>query len=105
MSNCWLHRFSLVTELRVRGIPNSSPTNACSHVCGSERLGCHAGQGCHAGLNRSAGVAPEVNQRIPLHAGDKAHKQGIYPGSEIKVDVTRSPKRGRIQSTVVVQKF
>ena len=55
--------------------------------------------------NSSAGVAPEVNQSIPLHTGDKAHKQGIYPGFEIKIDVTRSPKRGPIKSTVVVQKI
>ena len=29
-----------------------------------------------------AGVAPEVNMRNPSHAGEKAHKQGIYPGFE-----------------------
>ena len=28
---------------------------------------------------RSADVAPEVNQWIPLHAGDKAHKQRDLP--------------------------
>ena len=31
---------------------------------------------------RSAGVAPEVNLRNPLHAGDKAHKEGNYPDFE-----------------------
>ena len=33
---------------------------------------------------RSAGVAPEVNLRIPLHAGDEAYKQGIHSGFEIQ---------------------
>ena len=28
----------------------------------------------------SAGVAPEVNLRNPLYAGNEAHKQGIHPG-------------------------
>ena len=31
---------------------------------------------------RSAGVAPEVNLRNPLHEGKKQHKQGIHPGFE-----------------------
>ena len=34
------------------------------------------------GVKRSAGVASEVNLRKPLQAGDKVHKQGIYPGFE-----------------------
>ena len=28
---------------------------------------------------RSAGVAPEVNLRIPLYVGNKAHRQGDPP--------------------------
>ena len=39
---------------------------------------------------RSAGVAPEVNLRNPLHGGDEAHKQETQP---CKVDFTRSPKQ------------
>ena len=31
---------------------------------------------------KSAGVAPEVNLRNPLHAGDKACKRVIHPGFE-----------------------
>ena len=30
----------------------------------------------------SAGAAPEVNLRKPLHAGDKAGKRGIHRGFE-----------------------
>ena len=33
-------------------------------------------------IKRSAGLAPEFNLRISLHAGKEAHKQGIYPGFE-----------------------
>ena len=42
---------------------------------------------------RSAGVAPEVNLRNSLHAGNKAHKQG---GSTLalKPRGDRSPKQG-----------
>ena len=31
---------------------------------------------------RSAGVTPEVNLRILLHAGKKNTRQGIHPGFE-----------------------
>ena len=40
------------------------------------------------------GVAPEVNLRNSLHAGDKARKRGIHSGFETQGDVTRSPKQG-----------
>ena len=43
---------------------------------------------------RSAGVAPEVNLRIPLHAGDKTRKQGSTLALKLRADVTRSPKAG-----------
>ena len=33
-------------------------------------------------IKRSAGVAPEINLRNPLHVGYKACKQGIHPGFE-----------------------
>ena len=41
--------------------------------------------------NRSAGVAPEVNLRIPLCTGDKAFKWGIHSGFETSVS---HPKKG-----------
>ena len=43
---------------------------------------------------QSAGVAPEVNLRNSLHAGDKAHKRGITLALKPRGDVTRSPKQG-----------
>ena len=48
---------------------------------------------------RSAGVAPKMNLRIPLHAGNKAKKPrgstlGLKPGA----DATRSPKQKYQQS-------
>ena len=42
---------------------------------------------------RSAGVAPEVNLRNPLHADDEARKRRIHPGFETQGNVPRSPKR------------
>ena len=48
----------------------------------------------HLGSKRSAGVAPEVNLRNPLHAGNKACKRGIHPSFEPRADITRSPKQG-----------
>ena len=47
------------------------------------------------GIKRSAGVTPEMNLRNPLHTGDAAHRQGIYPDFERDtrtVTVTRNPK-------------
>ena len=38
----------------------------------------------------AAGVAPEVNLRNLLHAGNKARKQGIHPGFETQ----GRPKQG-----------
>ena len=47
--------------------------------------------GCHAGHQEvGAGVAPAVNLRNQLHAGEKACKQGIHPGFEIQ---GRHPKQ------------
>ena len=43
---------------------------------------------------RSAGVTPEVNLRILLHAGAKHTSKGIYPGFKTHGRVTRSPKQG-----------
>ena len=33
-------------------------------------------------INGSVGVTPEVNQKNPLHAGNKVHKPGIHPVTE-----------------------
>ena len=42
-----------------------------------------------------AGVAPEVNLRNPLHAGEEAHRQHIHILSlKRRADVARSPKQG-----------
>ena len=51
---------------------------------------------------QSAGVAPEVNLRNSLHAGDKARKRGIHPGFEtqgrrcqkFKTGVSVAPRKG-----------
>ena len=55
---------------------------------------------------RSTGVAPEVNLRNPLHAGDKAGKRGIHPGFETqgrrhqksKTGVSVAPQKGLASS-------
>ena len=55
---------------------------------------------------QSAGVAPEVNLRNSLHAGDKAHKQGIHPSFETqgrrhqksKTGVSVAPLKGLTSS-------
>ena len=38
--------------------------------------------GCHAGQQEVKGVAPEVNLRNPLHAGEESLKVWIHPGFE-----------------------
>ena len=43
---------------------------------------------------QSAGVAPEVNLRNSLHAGDKASKQGIHPGFETQGRHRQKSKTG-----------
>ena len=45
-------------------------------------------------VKNSSGVAPEVNWRNPLHAGDKAHKQGIHPGFETQDRDHQKSRRG-----------
>ena len=42
---------------------------------------------------RSAGVAPEVNLRHPLCAGEEAHKRRIHP-LKLRAEVIRSLKQG-----------
>ena len=44
---------------------------------------------------KSAGVAPEVNMRKPLHTGDKAYKREIHPGFE-----TLPPKKKKIKRKI-----
>ena len=43
---------------------------------------------------RSAGVAPEVNLRNPLHIGEEVRKQGIHLALKPRADITRNPKQG-----------
>ena len=45
-------------------------------------------------VKRSAGVAPEVNLRNPLHAGDEACKEEMYPGFETQDRLHRRSKSG-----------
>ena len=52
---------------------NIKYTSTHVQVCGSN------GSAASLGTKRWAGVIPEVNLRNPLHAGDEASKQGIYP--------------------------
>ena len=55
---------------------------------------------------QSTGVAPEVNIRNSLHAGDKTSKQGIHPGFETqgrhcqksKTGVSVAPRKGLTSS-------
>ena len=61
---------------------------------------------------QSAGVVPEQNLRNSLHAGDKAHKQGIHPGFETqgrhyqksKTGVFVAPQKGLIFSKKFLKK-
>ena len=51
-----------------------SPNNACSQVSRQDQLD------YHPGAKKSAGVTPEVNLSILLHAYDEAHKQSNPTG-------------------------
>ena len=59
-----------------------TPTNACGYMI--DKYVDQNGLIAMLATNRSAGVAPEVNLRNPLHTGDKTYKG----------DVIRSPKQG-----------
>ena len=75
--------------------------NACLQVRGWERLGCHA--------KRLAGVVPEVNLRIPLHAGDKTCKQGgppwLWNQGQMSPEVQNRGISGPTKRTDVLQNF
>ena len=43
---------------------------------------------------RLAGVTPVVNLSNSLHAGNEAHKQGIYPGFETQGRLHQKSKMG-----------
>ena len=47
------------------------------YVC---KYGDRNGSAAMLAAKRPAGVAPELNLRNPLHAGDEAHSERIYPG-------------------------
>ena len=59
-------------------------------------------------IKRSAGVAPEVTLRNPMHGGNKACKQGIHSGFETQVRCHQKSKIGTLvapQKTDVLQIF
>ena len=98
------------TVLDVRGLdghgfePRTS-TNACGHIC---RYVDWKGLATMLTSIQSAGVTPEVNLRNSLHAGNKAHKQGIHPGFETQGSITKVQNRGissLTKRTYVLQKF
>ena len=74
-------------------------TNACGHIC---RHMDRKGLAARLTSVQSAGVAPEVNLRNSLHAGNKARKWGIHPGFETqgrrhqksKTGVSVAPRKG-----------
>ena len=72
----WLIRRSSVTHYAAvaRSIPDSSPTNVCTHVC---KYVDKNDSVVMLTAKRSTGVAPGMNLRNPLQAGDKEYKQGI----------------------------
>ena len=39
---------------------------------------------CNSGTKSSAGSAPEMDLKNPLHDGNKAHQWGIHPGLETR---------------------
>ena len=45
-------------------------------------------------VKRSVGVAPEVNLRNPLQAGEKAWQQGIHPAIETRGRCHQKSKTG-----------
>ena len=94
-----------VQETHWRFEPRTS-TNACWHVW---RNVDQKGSAAMLTSIHSAGVAPEVNLRNPLSAGEVAHKWG-NPALALKprADITRSPKQGYqwpTKRTYVLQKF
>ena len=61
------------------------------------------------GTKKSAGATPEVNLRNPLHAGHKAHKEGIHPGFETQGGSPKnrgvsSPQKGQMSYKTFLKK-
>ena len=60
-------------------------------------------------LKRSAGVAPEMNLGIPLHTGNKVHRQGIHSGFETQGQTSPEVKNrgisGPTKGTYILQKY
>ena len=72
-----------------RGFEPTTFTNVCGHVCK------YVDQKDSVAMLtsiQSAGVAPEVNLRNSLHAGDKARKRGIHLALRPRGDVSKTPK-------------
>ena len=66
----------VVVHTAKHSIPGLSPTNACLYVY---KYNDQQGLAAVMAIKRSAGIAPVVILRNPLHAGEEAHKQGIHP--------------------------
>ena len=92
------------------GFEPQTSTNACGHVC---RYMDRKGSAAMLTSIQSVGVAPEVNLRNSLHAGDKAHKQGIHPGFETqgrrhqksKTGVSVASRKGQMSSKNFLKNF
>ena len=73
-------KWRLITAIKVKQketcIYCSSSTNAYVYMY---KYVAKKGSATMLAIKRSAGVAPEVSLKNPLHAGYKAHKLGIYP--------------------------
>ena len=66
---------------------------SCNQVA-SESTWIKNGLAATLAAKKSAGVAPEVNLRNPLHAGDKAFKWGIHHGFETQSRRHQKSKTG-----------
>ena len=83
--------------------------NSVEKLTESDRDNCLMDNSLH-GL---AGVAPEVNLKNSLHAGDKAHRRGIHPGFETqdrrhqksKTGALVAPQKGLMSSKKCLKKL
>ena len=87
-----------VCSMDGHGFEPQTSTNACGHVC---RYVDQKGSAAMLTPIQSAGVAPEVNLRNSLHAGDKVCKRGIHPGFETQ---GRRHQKSKTGVSVVQQK-
>ena len=84
---------------------------SCNQVA-SQSTWIKNGSAAMLAAKKSAGVAPEVNLRNPLHAGDKACKWGFHSGFETwgelhqksKTGISVAPQKGRITFKIPYKK-